>query len=286
MRAGSASRTDVSVGGLRTTVWSAGPPTGDEAVVFVHGNPGSGRSWEALIGPVSTFARCVAPDMPGYGETDKPTDFDFTATGYATHLGAVLDALEIRRAHLVVHDLGGPWGMAWAASSPERLGSLTLIGIGALPGYRWHRFARAYRIPVVGELVLRTASRRAVAASLGLGSRRGVPSEFVEDVIAQYRDSGTRRAALSFYRSTPDLGAVTVAAAEAIRPADLPTLVVWGSGDPYVPARFADLQARFFPRAQVIVLPESGHYPLVDDPEAVVDAVVPFLRASIDAEGG
>jgi pimeloyl-ACP methyl ester carboxylesterase len=286
MRAGLATRTDIFVEGIRATVWAAGPPADEAAVVFVHGNPGSGRTWEPLIGPVSTFARCVAPDMPGYGDTDKPTRFDFGVAGYAAHLGAVLDALEIRRAHLVVHDLGGPWGLGWAASSPERLASLTLIGIGALPGYQWHRFARAYRIPVVGELVLRTASRRAVARALGLGSRRGVPDEFVDDVIAQYRDPGTRRAALGFYRSTPDLGAVTVAAAEAIRPTDPPTLVVWGGGDPYVPARFANVQAEFFSRAKVVVLPESGHYPLVDDPEAVADAVVPFLRASMDADGG
>ena len=51
-------------------------------------------------------------------------------------LRGVLDTLRIHRAHLVVHDLGGPWGLVWAASSPARLASLTLIGIGALPGYR------------------------------------------------------------------------------------------------------------------------------------------------------
>ena len=286
MAAASPSRTECDVDGLRTVVWCAGPPIGDDAVVFVHGNPGSGRSWDPLVEAVSTFARCVAPDMPGYGETDRPAQFDFSAAGYGKHLGGVLDALELRRAHLVVHDLGGPWGLAWAASSAERLASLTLIGIGALPGYRWHRFARLYRIPVVGDLVLRTASRRAVKSALGLGSRGGVPDEFVEDVIAQYRDPGTRHAVLAFYRSTPDLGRVTVGAAEALGTVEPPTLVVWGGGDPYVPARFASLQTTYFRRAEVVVLPESGHYPLVDDPDAVIAAVVPFLRASIDADEG
>ena len=284
MRAGWASRTEVSVEGLRTVVWRGGPSEIDDAVVFVHGNPGSGRDWQPLIERVGTFAPCVAPDMPGYGETDKPADFDYSIDGYARHLGAVLDALTIGTAHLVVTDLGGPWGLAWAASSPARLGSLTMIGIGALPGYRWHQFARLYRIPVVGELVLRTASRRAVAYSLGLGSRRGVPDGFVDDVLAQYRDPGTRRAALAFYRSTPDLGAATVSAAEALAPINPPTLVVWGGGDPYVPARFANLQTRYFPGARVVVLPDSGHWPLVDDPEAVIDAVVPFLRSRVGAD--
>ena len=237
MSAGLASRTELSVGGLRTTVWQAGPQTDDGAVVFVHGNPGSGREWQPLIGQVSGFARCVAPDMPGYGATDKPETFDYSVAGYARHLGAVLDALTVRRAHLVVTDLGGPWGLAWAASSPERLASLTLIGIGALPGYRWHLFVRLHRIPVVGELVLRSAWRGAVERTLRRGSRRSLPEGFVDEVLAQYRDRGTQRAVLALYRSTPDLGAVTVAAAAALGPADPPTLVVWGGGRPLAAGR-------------------------------------------------
>jgi pimeloyl-ACP methyl ester carboxylesterase len=57
----------------------------------------------------------------------------------------------------------------------------------------------------------------------------------------------------------------------------------WGGGDPYVPARFANLQTRYFPGARVVVLPDSGHWPLVDDPEAVIGAVVPFLRSRVGA---
>ena len=68
---------------------------------------------------------------------------------------------------------------------------------------------------------------------------------------------------------------------EAVGPADPPTLVVWGGGDPYVPARFAQLQPRYFRRATVVILPDSGHWPLVDDPDAVIDTVVPFLRACV-----
>jgi hypothetical protein len=76
MASGSVSRTEVVVGRLRSSVLVAGPEGGDAAVVFVHGNPGSGRDWTTLLERVGEFARCVAPDMPGYGETDKPRDFD------------------------------------------------------------------------------------------------------------------------------------------------------------------------------------------------------------------
>jgi pimeloyl-ACP methyl ester carboxylesterase len=86
---------------------------------------------------------------------------------------------------------------------------------------------------------------------------------------------------LAFYRATQGLGPVTVRAASEIASADLATLVVWGAGDPYVPVRYAEVQRQFFPRAKVVVLGDSGHWPLVDDPTAVAEAVVPFLREQI-----
>jgi pimeloyl-ACP methyl ester carboxylesterase len=279
MDAGGLDLTDLQVHGVRSPVLVGGPWKAEAAVVFVHGSAGSGRDWEALMSKVSTFARCVAPDMPGYGDADKPEDFDYTTEGYARHLGAVLDALSVRRVHLVLHDLGGPWGLAWAAGHPARLASLSLINIGALPGYRWPRFAKIYRTRGLGEVLLRTATRRGVALILREGNRRPLPGSFVDGIVRQYRDAGTRRAVLGYYRATPDLGAVTERAAGALRATNPPTLVVWGARDPYVPVRYAEVQRQYFPRARVEILPDSGHWPVVDDPEGVAHFLVPFLRA-------
>jgi pimeloyl-ACP methyl ester carboxylesterase len=153
------------------------------------------------------------------------------------------------------------------------------MSIGVLPGYRWHRYARLYRLPLIGELVLATAGRLAVARVLQRGSLRPVPEWFVDEIVSQFRDPGTRRAVLAFYRATPDLGVATLASAAALRRVDPPTLVIWGAGDPYVPVRFAQVQKRFFPRAEIEVLPHCGHWPLVDDPDRVTDAVVGFMKA-------
>jgi pimeloyl-ACP methyl ester carboxylesterase len=279
-------RTEVLVDGVRTSVLVAGSQEDDVAVVFVHGSSGMGRDWTPLLETVSEFARCIAPDMPGYGASDKPADFPYTVGGYARHLDGRLGMFGVRRAHLVTHDLGGPWGLAWAASRPADLVSLTFMSIGVLPGYRWHRIARLYRLPVIGELVLAAAGRLAIARVLQRGSQRPVPEWFVDEISSEYRDPGTRRAVLAFYRATPDLGAATVASAAALRGADPPTLVIWGAGDPYVPVRFAEVQRHFFPRAEVVVLPHCGHWPLVDDPGAVTGAVVGFLKAQTSARTG
>ena len=61
----------------------AGPADADEAIVFVHGNPGVAEDWLPLLEPAGAFARAVAIDMPGYGGADKPRDLPYTVPGYA-----------------------------------------------------------------------------------------------------------------------------------------------------------------------------------------------------------
>jgi pimeloyl-ACP methyl ester carboxylesterase len=83
----------------------------------VHGNPGSSLDWARLAREVGEFGRAVAMDMPGFGAADKPPHFDYSVPGYARFLGRLLSERRIRRAHLVLHDFGGPWGIAWAAAN-------------------------------------------------------------------------------------------------------------------------------------------------------------------------
>jgi pimeloyl-ACP methyl ester carboxylesterase len=222
----------------------------------------------------------VALDMPGFGHADKPEHFDYTVGGYARHLEGALTQLGIRRAHLVLHDFGGPWGLAWAAAHPDAFVSVTLINTGVLLDYRWHYLARIWRAPVLGELFMATATRPAFGLLLKHGNSRGLPKAFVDDMFSQF-DQGTRRAVLKLYRATNDPGGMSHKLAAALRPLDRPALVVWGKRDPYIPFPLAERQREVFPRAQVVLLERSGHWPFADDPVAVARAVVPFLRANI-----
>jgi pimeloyl-ACP methyl ester carboxylesterase len=135
----------LTIAGLHAPLLEAGPRERDEAVVFVHGNPGSSQDWRELVARTGAFARCVALDMPGFGRADKPAEFEYTVAGYARFLGHALDELGIRRAHLVLHDFGGPWGLAWTAANPGALASAVLINTGVLIGYRWHYLAKIWR---------------------------------------------------------------------------------------------------------------------------------------------
>lgn len=276
------SRTRIEVVGARPRLLQAGPEDAVEAVVFVHGNPGSADDWEELVAAVGAAGRrALALDLPDFGETAAPPGFEHSVPGYAGFLAAALDALGVERAHLVIHDFGGPIGLAWAGEHPEALASVALIDTGILPGYRWHFFARVWRTPGLGELFQATATRSTFRYLVGRGEPRGLPRPFLERMYDHY-DRRTRRAVLKLYRATPDLNAAGAELTAQLAPRDIPALVIWGEDDAYLPAAYAARQREAFPSADVHVLPASGHWPFADAPETVERLLLEFLARKED----
>ena len=270
--------TPVVVNGVRSPVMQVGPLESDEAVVFVHGNPGPGDDWTDLMVRVGKFARAVAPDMPGYGAADKPPHFDYTIAGYAIHLAGLLDQLGIRRAHLVAHDFGGAWALTWGVHHPQAFASATLINTGVPPGYRWHIFARMWRTPVVGELLQATASRPVFRILLHRGNPR-LTRKQIDRIYDAAKPWGTKRAVLKLYRATPER--MLRANFDQLRALDRPALVVWGTADAYLPMSAATSQRDAFPSARIEFLEGAGHWVFLEEPERVASLVVPFLREQV-----
>jgi pimeloyl-ACP methyl ester carboxylesterase len=275
---------NVVVSGVRSLVRECGPATAQEAVVFLHGNPGSSEDWTDLMTKTGEFARAVAPDMPGYGKADRPAGFEYTVQGYARHLQGVIEQLGLRRVHLVLHDFGGPWGMAWASEHAGSVASLTLINVGVLPGYRWHKYARIWRTPVLGELFQLTATRGMFHKLVNSDNPRPFPPQFLDRMFDD-GDWGMKRAVLKLYRATSDLDGMTRALGERLTPLKLPALVVWGAGDVFLSSRYAEEQRRYFDVSAVHVLDRCGHWPFIDEPAKCAEIIVPFLRKQVGAAG-
>ncbi|HEX8074707.1 MAG TPA: alpha/beta hydrolase, partial [Thermoleophilaceae bacterium] len=273
-------RGEIRALGLRTPVLETGPEDASEAVVFLHGHPGCGADWGDLLARVGASARCIAFDLPGFGDADKPRDWDYSPGGGATWLAAALHELGVERAHLVVHDYGGPIGLIWGLAHPDAWASVVMIDIGVLIGYRWHPIAQLYRVPVLGELMCRTTFEAAFRLLIDRYNPqpRKLPREFVDRMWAGY-DLGTRRAVMSFYRASPPGGMERMV--DAYRVLDKPALVVWGRHDPATRVEHAESQRRSFPSARVVVLEDSGHWAHIDDPEGAANAIVPFLREQL-----
>jgi pimeloyl-ACP methyl ester carboxylesterase len=219
----------------------------------------------------------LALDLPGFGRSGKPAYLRYTIDEYDRFVERFLDALEVERVQLVVHDWGGV-GLAFAQRLPERVERLVVINaVPLLPGYRWHRTARIWRTPGLGELAMGTTDR----FTLGLISRESnatpgpMPGAWQDSVLAHF-DAGTQRAILRLYRSSPP--EVLAAAGARLGALEMPALVVWGMRDPYIPARFAREYAQALGGAELLELADAGHWPWLDRPE-VIDRVVDFLSA-------
>jgi pimeloyl-ACP methyl ester carboxylesterase len=272
----------ITVAGLSSPVIEAGPRDAREAVVFVHGNPGSSSDWTALVAAVGEHGRrAVAFDMPGFGRAEKPRDFDYQVSAYADFIQGALAELGIERVHLVVHDFGGPFGLLWGLQHADAWASVVLINVGILPGYTWHTMAKRWRTPVLGELVQAWIPRSGWRRAMARANPKGLPAEFVEKMYDEY-DRGTRRAVLKLYRATPDAATPGMESLQEQVGAEMaklhkPALVVWGAKDPFLSVKYAERQREFFDVRDVAILPDSGHWPFQDDPQRVAEAVVPFL---------
>jgi pimeloyl-ACP methyl ester carboxylesterase len=270
----------LDVRGIRTLLRESGPASSAEAVVFVHGNPGPADDWDDLVDAGGAFARCLAWDHPGFGVSQVGLPFGPTVAGYADHLGATLDHLGVERAHLVLHDFGGPWGLTWAAANPDRFASAVLINTGVLPGYKWHRFARMWRTPVLGEVFMATTTRAGLRWALRMGTPVPPPDDAIDRLYEAYTPAA-KRTVLALYRSEPDPSGTSSELAEVLRPLDRPALAIFGRHDPYIPTVLAERQCDAFPSARIEILEGSGHWPMHDDPSSLAALVVPFLGSVV-----
>ncbi|MBB5444398.1 MULTISPECIES: alpha/beta fold hydrolase [unclassified Paraburkholderia] len=87
-------------------------------------NPGSTADRTRLVARVGEFGRAFAVGMPSFGNADKSEQFDYRVRGYAPLPGRLLVECNVQRARLVMHDFGGPWGLAWAAANPRTIASV------------------------------------------------------------------------------------------------------------------------------------------------------------------
>jgi pimeloyl-ACP methyl ester carboxylesterase len=261
--------------------WREAPAAGELAQappLYVHGVPTSSDEWLRFLERTGG----LAPDLLGFGRSGKPEYLDYTIEGYADFLERYLELAgvsgqegEPARVSLVVHDWGSV-GLAFAQRHPDRIARLVVINaVPFLPGYRWHRVARIWRTPVLGEIAMGTTTRPVLRfISREANATPGpMPDSFLDSVLAHF-DQGTQRAILRLYRSSPP--PVLAEAGARLGTLTMPSLVVWGLADPYIPSRFGRAYAQALPDSELVELADAGHWPAIDRPD-VIERVASFL---------
>lgn len=256
-------------------LWREAPVHGDATpVLYLHGVPGNGSDWLPFLERTGGYA----PDLPGFGRSDKPAHFDYSIPGYVAFLREYVDALGLERFSLAMHDWGA-LGLALAQAVPDRVERVVAIApVPFVPGFRWHRAARIWRTPLGGELFMGFSFKwnMRLASREWLTAEGPAPDAMVDEVWSHW-DHGTQRAILKLYRSaSPDTLAL---AGEGLSEVTAPALVVAGEDDPFVPVSLAQpLADALGGEARVEVVPGARHWPWLDQP-AVVGTVTDFLLA-------
>lgn len=242
-----------------------GPP-----ILLLHGNPDTHTVWGPVVARLSPRFRCIAPDLPGFGGSRAPADHDRSLESQAAFVRHLLDALELPRVHLVVHDIGGAHGLAFASQAPERLASLTIFNANFFPDFRWHFWARVWRTRVLGEIAMGIANRPLFVREMRRGSPR-MPKEYAVHAYRAFTRS-TKRAVLRWYRAMdPEVHAGwderLLAATK-----DTPKQVLWGDLDPFQASRIADRYG-----GDVRHFADCGHWVMLEEPEQAAAAIADLV---------
>lgn len=260
-----------------TTSFVAERGAGDP-VLCLHGVPASAFLYRKVLDELAARGlRGIAFDLPGLGLAARPADFDYTWTGLGRFCVAAVDALELDRFHLVVHDIGGPVGFELAAAAPDRIASLTILNT-IIEVDTFHRpwvmepFARRG----IGDLWLRSMRPvmfRALMGLIGVGNRSAVPDAELDAYVELLKREDGGRAFLRIMRGFERTREKRLRYVAAVTDRRYPVHALWGADDPALPVDPYGEIARDLTGAERLDTVAAKHFLQEDQATAIADRV-------------
>jgi pimeloyl-ACP methyl ester carboxylesterase len=272
---GPQSHRDVKANGVRLRVAESGEGT---PLVLLHDLLVDHRTWAGVARSLSPGFRIVAPDFPGFGESEKPglDRFAYDVPAFAEVVADLYTGLELGRSAVIGHGLGGAVAITLAARHPELVSRLVLVDSLCFDGPMDLR-RRIALLPIFGGVVMKQfwgrATFRAFFRDAGPTDRMALPLENVDAYYEAFNDPAARGSAHAAFRATVDTRPVAALTARI----GAPTLVVWGRWDRMFPAGLGQRLARQI-RGAGFELMDAGHAPHEEQPEDFSRIAARFLR--------
>ena len=249
-----------------------------QVVVLLHGFGESSYSWRRVMPELARSFRVVAPDLNGFGWTERPRDpQSYTREGQERLVLGVLATLGVTRAQFVGHSYGGSLTLFLASRHPDLVRSMVLVD-SAAPTYSDDRRSRVASIRPLDSLLVRLAlTPRHIRGSLlaSVYDPALVTPELVRAYLERLRVHGEDDA---YYGLTARLSRQEAAAGVELETLALPALVVWGAEDRLIRVEAGQRAARRLPAGEFVTIPRCGHLAMEERPAELLGLMVPFLR--------
>ncbi|MFD3625447.1 alpha/beta fold hydrolase [Streptomyces sp. NPDC058698] len=251
-------------------------------VIFIHGTPSHSYEWRDVVPHVEAGGfRAVTYDLLGYGRSERPVDRDTSVAAQTDLLAHLLDALDIDRADIVAHDIGGAIGLRFAVARPERVRRLMVIdsvSYDSWPSPTWRRIIDEHLDDCMSmsqeafdDLLTRQLAMTVADASLMTG-------DVLRSYLAPHR-SALGRASFFEHQVRHYDAKYTEEISDALGRLTMPVRILWGEEDQWQPLRYARRLSDAIPDADLVTVPDAGHFLMEDAPERVVDEIRNFLAA-------
>jgi haloalkane dehalogenase len=251
-------------------------------VLFMHGEPTWSFLWRKVIPPVRDAGfRCIAPDLAGFGRSDKPSDIDwYTYDRHTELMATLLEDLDLRGATMVVHDWGGPIGLRLAIEQRERIERLVILDTGLFTGHQ--RMADAWT--AFRDFVERTEDLP--VGFLVKGACKNDPGdEVIAAYDAPYPNAESKAGARAFPLMIPLTPEAPGALAgqrvlDALRNDRRPTLMLWADSDPVLPLATGERFAASIGRETPRTIEDASHFLQEDQGPLIGGLIAEWLSAS------
>lgn len=258
--------TMVSGGEISYVELGEGPP-----VLLIHGFPTSSFLWRREIPLLAPRMRVIAPDLLGYGQSDKPPHQDLSVTAQAGYLRELLDQLDIERPAVVGHDIGG--GVAQLMALDGR--AAALVALDSICFDVW---------PIEGVKMIQQTSpeqetKEFVESLIRLTFDLGLAKQELDEAAIEAYVEPWRQDPPAFFRAARGIDGRGLAEREnQLNELDVPAFVVWGEDDPFLPSDLAERLGEAIPMSMTALLPGCSHF-VNEDAWATVDQLIhEFLR--------
>ena len=247
-----------------------------ETLILLPGFPEPAVACQKMMDALAERFHVMAVDPQGFGFSGGPNWVTYSPQGMAQYILRLMDYLEIDKAHLAGFDLSATAAMRFAYDYPERVHSL-IVGAGPVYPERYTGLLEEVQVPITGDqMFTRLLPRLKGYLEDGMGDPERYDEELAEELYTFLDDKQTKKSLKEWINST---GTDLYKMKNWYRQMEMPVFIVWGAADPYFPVDQAEELAGEFPHGSYYVVPEAGHFLILEQPRKVAMALVQHVFA-------